>query len=100
MNTFLRSQEFDAWLTALDDPLGRARIIYRIRAAEAGNFGDCEPVGGGVSEMRVHVGPGYRVYYIRRGKVVYLLLLGGDKAGQKRDIRRALEMARTLKQEK
>lgn len=100
MNTFLRSEEFDAWLIALKDSVGRARIIHRIRAAEAGHFGDCEPVGDGVSEMRIHVGPGYRVYYTRRGKVVYLLLLGGDKAGQKRDIKRALEMARTLKQEK
>lgn len=100
MNTFLRSEEFDVWLIALKDSVGRARIIHRIRAAETGNFGDCEPVGDGVSEMRIHVGPGYRVYYTRRGKVVYLLLLGGDKAGQKRDIKRALEMARTLKQEK
>lgn len=63
MNRFLRSDEFDAWLSALKDPVGRARIIQRIRAAEAGNFGDSEPVGGGVSEMRIHVGPGYRVYY-------------------------------------
>ena len=100
MNVFLRSDEFDAWLSALKDSVGRARIIQRVRAAEAGNFGDCEPVGGGVSEMRIHVGPGYRVYYTQRGKVVYLLLLGGDKSGQKRDIKRALEMARTLKQEK
>lgn len=99
MNSFLRSDEFDAWLSALKDPVGRARIIQRIRAAEAGNFGDCESVGG-VSEMRIHIGPGYRVYYTQREKVVYLLLLGGDKPGQKRDIKRALEMARTLKQEK
>ncbi|MFT3963327.1 type II toxin-antitoxin system RelE/ParE family toxin [Propionivibrio sp.] len=99
MNTFLRSIEFDAWLSALKDKVGRARIAYRIRAAEHGNFGDCEPVGEGVSEMRVHVGPGYRIYYTRRGKVVYLLLLGGDKSSQQRDIKRAVEMARALDKE-
>lgn len=100
MNTFLRTDEFDAWLSALKDKIGRARIIQRIRSAEAGNFGDCEPVGEGVSEMRIHVGPGYRLYYMQYGTVVYLLLLGGDKSGQRRDIKRAIEMARTMKQEK
>ena len=100
MNTFLRSEEFDTWLADFKDKIGRARIIQRIRAAEAGNFGDCEPVGEGVSEMRIHVGPGYRLYYMRRESIVYLLLLGGDKSSQKRDIKRALEMARALKQEK
>ncbi|MHB1099647.1 MAG: type II toxin-antitoxin system RelE/ParE family toxin [Burkholderiales bacterium] len=99
MNTFLRSEEFDTWLSALKDKLGRARIIHRIRSAEHGNFGDCEPVGEGVSEMRIHFGPGYRVYYTRRGEVIYLLLLGGDKSTQKRDIKRAIEMARTLDKE-
>lgn len=99
MNTFLRSEEFDAWLSALKDKLGRARIIHRIRSAEHGNFGDCEPVGEGVSEMRIHFGPGYRVYYTRRGEVIYLLLLGGDKSTQKRDIKRAIEMARALDKE-
>lgn len=98
MNTFLRSHEFDEWLAALRDDIGRARIIHRIRSAELGNFGDCEPVGEGVSEMRVHVGPGYRVYFARRGEVVYLLLVGGDKKSQKRDIKRALEMAQSLKE--
>lgn len=99
MNIFLRSAEFDAWLAALKDKVGRARILHRIRSAEHGNFGDCEPVGAGVSEMRIHVGPGYRVYYTRRGEVIYLLLLAGDKSSQKRDIKRALEMARALHEE-
>ena len=99
MNTFLRSDEFDAWLASLQDKVGRARIIHRIRAAEHGNFGDCKPVGEGVSEMRVHFGPGYRVYFTRRGDVVYLLLLGGNKSSQKRDIKRAIEMARALEKE-
>jgi putative addiction module killer protein len=99
MNTFERSGEFDAWLTGLKDKVGRARIIHRVRSAEHGNFGDCEPVGEGVFEMRVHFGPGYRVYFTRCAKVVYLLLLGGDKSSQKRDIKRAIEMARTLDKE-
>src|SRR5512139_419977 len=99
MNTFLRSEEFDTWLSALKDKLGRARIIHRIRSAEHENFGDCEPVGEGVSEMRIHFGPGYRVYYTRRGEVIYLLLLGGDKSSQKRDIKHAIEMARALNKE-
>jgi putative addiction module killer protein len=99
MNTFQRSEEFDAWLFALKDKIGRARIAHRIRSAEHGNFGDCEPVGEGVSEMRIHVGPGYRVYFTRRREVVYLLLLGGDKSSQKRDIKRAHDMARSLNKE-
>lgn len=99
MNIFLRSEEFDTWLAALKDKKGRARIVERIDSAEQGNFGDCEPVGEGVSEMRIHFGPGYRVYFTRRGEVVYLLLLGGDKSSQKRDIRRAIQLARTLTKE-
>ena len=99
MISFERSEEFNAWLLALKDKLGRARIIQRIRSAEHGNFGDCEPVGEGVSEMRVHIGPGYRVYFSRRAEVVYLLLVGGDKSSQKRDIKRAIEMARALDKE-
>lgn len=73
MNIFERSDEFDSWLAELKDRVGRARIIHRIRSAEHGNFGDCEPVGEGVSEMRIHIGPGYRVYFTRRANVIYLL---------------------------
>ena len=92
MNTFLRTEAFDTWLSALKDKVGRARIVHRIRSAEHGNFADCKPVGEGVFEMRVHVGPGYRVYYTRRGEVLYLLLLGGDKSSQKRDTQRAIPL--------
>ena len=99
MNTFLRSEEFDHWLLTLKDKLARARIIHRIRSAELGNFGDSTPVGEGVSEMRIHVGPGYRLYYTRRGELVYLLLVGGDKSSQKRDIKRAIAIARSLNKE-
>jgi putative addiction module killer protein len=96
MNEFLRTEEFDSWLARLKDKRGRARIVHRIRSAELGNFGDCMSVGDGVSEMRIHVGPGYRAYFTRRGEAVYLLLLGGDKSSQTQDIRRAIEMARVL----
>ena len=61
----MRSAVFDAWLKTLQDFKGRARVVSRLAAAERGNFGDCEPVGEGVSEMRIHCGPGYRVYYTR-----------------------------------
>ena len=65
-----------------------------------GNFGDCEPVGDGVSEMSVHVGPGYRVYYTRTGSTMYVLLIGGVKASQGKDIDKAKQMARELKRAK
>jgi putative addiction module killer protein len=84
----------------LKDQIGKARIIARIRSAEAGNFGDSEPVGDGISEMRIHFGPGYRLYYCRREKVVYLLLCGGDKSTQKKDIRDAKRILKELEDEK
>ncbi|APV39309.1 putative addiction module killer protein [Pseudomonas frederiksbergensis] len=96
MIDFERSRAFADWLDSLKDIIGKARIIARLRAAEHGNFGDCEPVGGAVYEMRVHYGPGYRMYFTRRGEVVYLLLVGGDKSTQKRDIKRAIQMAQNI----
>ncbi|CAA7618257.1 type II toxin-antitoxin system RelE/ParE family toxin [Magnetospirillum sp. SS-4] len=98
MNTMQRTASFDAWLSALADNKGKARVLARLTAAEFGNFGDCEAVGEGVSEMRIHFGPGYRVYFTRRGKVVYLLLLGVDKSTQARDIKRAKELASMIKE--
>lgn len=79
------------WLKALRDKVAEARIRVRLRRIEAGNFGDCEPVGGGVSELRVHVGAGYRVYFGRHGKTLVILLCGGDKGSQAADIKRARE---------
>ncbi|MBF0562163.1 MAG: type II toxin-antitoxin system RelE/ParE family toxin [Alphaproteobacteria bacterium] len=96
MLTFIRHAAFDIWLRSLADVKGKARILARIKSAEHGNFGDCEPVGEGVSEMRVHVGPGYRVYFARQGKVVYVLLCGGDKSSQKHDIKKAKVLAKEL----
>ncbi|MCX7059231.1 MAG: type II toxin-antitoxin system RelE/ParE family toxin [Proteobacteria bacterium] len=99
MNTLIRSTVFVAWLDGLSDAKGKARVLSRLGLASLGNFGDCKPVGEGVSEMRIDVGPGYRVYYCRREERTYLLLAGGDKSNQDRDIKRAKEMAGTLKQE-
>jgi putative addiction module killer protein len=100
MNTFVRSSDFDAWLSHLADQKAKARILARIRSATFGNFGDCEPVGEGVYEMRIHVGAGYRVYYTRTGPTVYVLLAGGMKASQTRDISKAKQMAHELKRAK
>ncbi len=97
MNTFVRSSDFDAWLSNLDNQKAKARILARLLSAAFGNFGDCEPVGEGVSEMRIHVGAGYRVYYSRTGLTVYVLLAGGTKGSQMKDIAKAKKMARELK---
>lgn len=94
-----KTDVFRKWLDGLKDQKGRARVLTRIVAAESGNFGDCGPVGGGISEMRIHFGPGYRVYYAQRGEVVYLLIAGGDKATQKRDITRAKAIWKAVKEQ-
>lgn len=96
MHTILTTEGFDAWFAGLRDKLAEKRIQARIRRAEFGNFGDCEPVGEGVSEMRIHYGPGYRVYFMRRGLEIVILLAGGDKSTQSKDIKSALELARKL----
>lgn len=97
MNTVIRTEAFITWLDGVRDAKGKARILSRLDSARLGNFGDCQPVGEGVSEMRIHFGPGYRVYYMRRQEQVYVLLAGGDKSTQGRDIKRAKQMARELK---
>lgn len=98
MYTVLRSDEFDKWLAQLKDAKGKARIVARIRSAELGNLGDVKPVGEGVSEMRIHFGPGYRLYFTQRGRLLILLLLGGDKSSQSRDIQKAKALARTVEE--
>lgn len=82
-------EPFTEWLNGLRDKVAQARIRVRLRQVQAGNFGDCEPVGEGVIELRVHVGAGYRAYCARHGKAVVLLLCGGDKGSQSADIKRA-----------
>ena len=82
-------EPFSEWLSGLRDRQAHARILVRLERLELGNFGDCKPVGGGVQELRIDWGPGYRVYFGQDGPVVVLLLCGGDKATQRRDIRQA-----------
>jgi len=82
-------EPFTEWLAGLRDKAAEARIRVRLRRVEAGNFGDCEPVGEGVTELRIHLGAGYRVYFGRHDKTLVILLCGGDKSSQAADIRRA-----------
>ncbi|MCJ8141649.1 type II toxin-antitoxin system RelE/ParE family toxin [Ancylobacter sp. A5.8] len=89
-----QTEVFEAWLTHLRDRQAKARILARVRRLELGNPGDVKPVGEGVSEMRIDYGPGYRVYYAQRGPIVVLLLCGGDKDTQDRDIVKAKALAR------
>lgn len=96
MKQVFTTQVFDDWFAGLRDARGRVRIQARIDRAVLGNFGDCAPVGAGVSEMRIHHGPGYRVYFAQRGLEVVILLAGGDKSSQAKDIARALDLARGL----
>jgi len=87
---------FASWLDGLRDTRARARVLARIERLAAGNPGDAAPVGEGVSELRIDIGPGYRVYFKKRGRELVLLLAGGDKSTQARDIRAALRLARNL----
>ena len=96
MKQLLTIDTFDGWFAGVRDIRAKVRIQARIDRAELGNFGDCEPVGEGVSEMRIPYGPGYRVYFAQRGFEVVILLAGGDKSSQPKEIKRALELARRL----
>jgi putative addiction module killer protein len=91
-----KTEAFVKWLDALDDIRARARILVRIERLAAGNPGDVKAVGEGVSELRIDYGPGYRVYYRRHGREVVILLAGGDKSTQAKDIKTALRLARNL----
>ena len=90
----LRSDAFIGWMRKIKDTVGKALILKRVSRLRRGNPGDAEPVGEGVWEMRVHYGPGYRVYYKEIGGEIILLLCGGDKSTQQRDIARAKDIAR------
>ena len=96
----LRQTEiFAKWLNGLRDVGSKARILARLESARLGNLGDSKTVGGGIREMRIHTGPGYRVYFVRRQRVVLILLCGGDKSSQSRDVRRAQQLMRDLEEE-
>jgi len=91
-----KTAAFSDWMARLGDHRARARIAARIDRLGLGNPGDVEPVGEGISELRIHYGPGYRVYFVRRGKKLILLLCGGDKSTQAKDIKIAKVLAANL----
>ena len=91
-----KTDEFDNWLSALADQRAVAKIVSRIERLGLGNAGDVKPVGKGVSEMRLTYGPGYRIYYKQTGRTIVLILCGGDKSTQDRDIKRAKQIAAQL----
>jgi putative addiction module killer protein len=91
-----KTDEFSKWLDGLNDIQARARVLVRIERLAMGNPGDVKAVSEGVSELRIHYGPGYRVYYKQRGSELVFLLAGGDKGSQSRDIKTALRLARDL----
>jgi putative addiction module killer protein len=93
----LKTDTFDKWFRGLRDARARARIDERIERLANGNSGDVKPVGEGVSEMRIDYGPGYRLYFVRRGAALIILLCGGDKASQQRDIGKAIRLAKGMK---
>jgi putative addiction module killer protein len=91
-----QTEVYARWFASLRDRQARARIDVRIRRLSLGNPGDVKSVGEGVSELRIDYGPGYRVYFVQRGRQLIILLAGGDKRTQDKDIRTALELARSL----
>lgn len=97
MFEILVSERFERWLKGLRDRQGRTRIAAHLVKMAHGNFGDVKPVGSGVSEARLHFGPGYRLYFLQRGDVVLVMLCGGDKSTQAADIADALHLAGDLR---
>ena len=91
-----QTDDYAHWFSGLRDRAAKMRINIRIRRLSLGNPGDVKPVGEGVSELRIDHGPGYRVYFVQRGQTLVVLLAGGDKRTQDRDIKRAVELARNL----
>jgi putative addiction module killer protein len=91
-----KTEVYANWLDSLPDIRARARILVRVERLAAGNPGDVRPIGEGVSELRIHYGPGYRVYFTKHGREIVILLAGGDKNTQAGDIRTALRLARNL----
>lgn len=92
INEIRATEEFDSWLANLKNRMAKMAIIKRIERAERGNFGDHKALGGGLYEMRIATGAGYRIYYTQQGKIIYVLLCGGDKSTQQADINKARSM--------
>ena len=97
MNLVRKTGAYEAWYAKLRDQNAKARIDVRIRRLELGNLGTVEPVGEGVSELKIDYGPGYRVYFVQKGKNIVILLCGGDKSTQAKDIKAALKLAKDVK---
>ncbi len=93
-----RTDTFSKWLDRLRDARARVRVLSRLTRVEGGNLGDHKPVGEDVSELRIDYGPGYRVYFTKRGSTIIVLLVGGDKSSQKQDIKRAIQLAQELEE--
>ena len=98
MLQILRTAEFNAWLGALRDKVGQKQVLARLTRLSLGHWGDCKPIGSDVVELRVHSGPGYRVYCWKDGLTVVVALDGGDKSTQERDIAKAQNMVTLLKE--
>ena len=99
MKQIIKSDIYDKWLKKLKDKMGKAIIRQRIDRLANGNSGDVEPIGEGCSELKIHFGPGYRVYFKDTSKELIILLCGGDKSTQEKDIEKAKEIARAYKEE-
>ena len=93
-----KTELFATWLDRLRDIQAKARVLVRIERLAMGNAGDVKPVGEGVSELRIDYGPGYRVYFIQRGSELIILLAGGDKGSQSRDIKSAIRLAQNVEE--
>ncbi len=98
MFEILKSNTFERWLMGLKDRQARLRVLSRVDRLSEGNPGDVKPVGSGISELRIDFGPGYRVYFMKHGLLVIVLLAGGDKRTQQADIKRAIKIAKDWKE--
>jgi putative addiction module killer protein len=98
MPTIKRTPEFDAWFSGIRDGVTRVRLVARLRKAQLGNLGDVKSLGGGLFEMRENFGPGWRMYYLKRGVVLIVMLGGGDKSTQAADIAKAVKLAARIEE--
>lgn len=96
MMNIKRLPEFDDWFVLIKDPITKARLTARLKKASFGNLGDIRHVGFGVSEMREHFGPGWRMFYVQQGAYLIVMLGGSDKSNQKRNIAKAIELSKSL----
>ena len=98
MVTIKRTAEFDAWFAGIRDSVTKQRLVARLRKAQLGNLGDVKALGAGVYEMREHFGPGWRLYYLKRGALLIVMLGGGEKSAQASDIAKAMKLAALIEE--